>query len=74
MGPEPSAANHADEEHIGFYLTPSSIEVFKEELSGYRNARGFVQLPIDELVSFALIHRIVEFRVNEALERIAAKR
>ncbi len=51
--------------HIGFYLTSSGIEAFKDELSIYRNARGSVQFPIDKPVPFELIKKIVEFRIKE---------
>src|SRR6478672_8801305 len=34
--------------HIGFYPTPSGIEAFKTELSGYESAKGSVQFPIDK--------------------------
>ena len=36
----------AFERHIGFYPTPSGIEAFKKELSGYKSAKGSVQFPL----------------------------
>jgi uncharacterized protein YdhG (YjbR/CyaY superfamily) len=60
--------------HIGFYPTPSGIEAFKQELSGYKIAKGSVQFPIHEPLPLPLIRRIVEHRVNENLERKQKKK
>ena len=51
--------------HIGFYPTPSGIEAFKQELSGYAGAKGSVQFPINQPLPLGLIRRIVEYRVAE---------
>jgi uncharacterized protein YdhG (YjbR/CyaY superfamily) len=55
----------AFERHIGFYPTPSGIERFKEELAGYKSAKGSVQFPLHEPIPYDLICRVVEFRVKE---------
>ena len=60
--------------HIGFYPTPSGIEKFKTELSVYEGSKGAVRFPIGQPIPYDLIHRIVEFRVAENLERAAAKK
>ena len=59
--------------HIGFYPTPSGIEKFKAELSKYEGAKGSVKFPLDKPIPYALIGKIVKFRVKENLERAAAK-
>jgi uncharacterized protein YdhG (YjbR/CyaY superfamily) len=64
----------AFEKHIGFYPTPSGMEAFKKELSGYKRAKGSVQFPIDEPLPLSLIRRIVEYRVKENLERKLKKK
>ncbi len=51
--------------HIGFYPTPSGIESFKEELSGYKGAKGSVQFPLDQPIPYDLIRRIVEYRLEK---------
>lgn len=51
--------------HIGFYPTPSGIEAFKDELAGYKQAKGSVQFPIDQPLPLELIRRIVAFRIAE---------
>jgi uncharacterized protein YdhG (YjbR/CyaY superfamily) len=55
--------------HIGFYPTPSGMEAFKKELTGYKSAKGSVQFPIHEPLPLPLIRKIVEYRVKENLER-----
>src|SRR5215211_3543904 len=64
----------AFENHIGFYPTPSGMEVFKKELSGYKGAKGSVQFPIHEPLPLPLIRRIVKYRVKENLERKQKKK
>jgi len=64
----------AFEKHIGFYPTPSGMEKFKVELTGYKGAKGSVQFPLDKPIPYDLISRIVTFRVKENLEKAAAKR
>lgn len=60
--------------HIGFYPTPSGIEKFKKELSAYEGAKGSVKFPLDKPIPYALISKIVKFRVKENLERAEAKK
>ncbi|AIQ74897.1 MULTISPECIES: DUF1801 domain-containing protein [Paenibacillus] len=59
--------------HIGFYPTPSGINAFKDELSGYKGAKGSVQFPIDKPMPYELISKIVTFRVSENLKKVEAK-
>lgn len=59
----------AFQKHIGFYPAPSGINAFKKELSAYDGAKGSVQFPLDQPIPFALITRIVKFRVKENLEK-----
>jgi len=60
--------------HVGFYPTPSGIEAFKQELSGYQSAKGSVQFPLDRPMPLRLIGRIVKFRVRQAQKKAATKR
>jgi uncharacterized protein YdhG (YjbR/CyaY superfamily) len=59
----------AFKEHIGFYPAPSGVEKFQQELSVYNGAKGSVQFPFDKPVPFALISKIVRFRVEENLKK-----
>lgn len=60
--------------HIGFYPTPTGIAKFKKQLSAYEGAKGSVQFPLNQPIPYALITRIVKFRVKENLERATPKR
>lgn len=51
--------------HIGFYPAPQGIEMFKEDLSKYKGAKGSVQFPINEPLPLDLVRRIVEYRVEQ---------
>lgn len=64
----------AFKQHIGFYPTPTGIEAFKQELSGYEGAKGSVQFPLDQPIPYDLINNIVKFRVAENLARAATKK
>ncbi|RFB14879.1 hypothetical protein DZB84_15730 [Bacillus sp. HNG] len=64
--------------HIGFYPTPSGINTFKQELSGYKTSKGAVQFPLGKPIPYELISKIVKFRVdenkNKADEKIKRKK
>jgi uncharacterized protein YdhG (YjbR/CyaY superfamily) len=51
--------------HIGFYPAPVGIEVFKKELSQYKQGKGSVQFPLNEPMPLDLITKIVKYRVKE---------
>jgi uncharacterized protein YdhG (YjbR/CyaY superfamily) len=59
--------------HIGFYPTPSGIDAFKHELSGYRGAKGSIQFPIEKPLPYELISKIVKFRVSENIKKAEGK-
>jgi uncharacterized protein YdhG (YjbR/CyaY superfamily) len=63
----------AFEKHIGLYPTPSAIERFKDELSGFKSAKGSVQFPLDSPMPYVLIKRIVKFRVDECRAKLSSK-
>jgi uncharacterized protein YdhG (YjbR/CyaY superfamily) len=60
--------------HIGFYPTSSGIAKFKKELAGYESAKGSVQFPFTKPIPYALITRIVKFRVKENVQPSKASR
>lgn len=51
--------------HIGFYPTPAGITAFEKELAKYKQAKGSVQFPLDRPIPYALIKKIVQFRVKQ---------
>lgn len=60
--------------HIGLYPMASAIAKFKKELSVYKSAKGSVQFPLNEPLPVDLITKIVEFRIQENLEKLAIKK
>jgi uncharacterized protein YdhG (YjbR/CyaY superfamily) len=63
----------AFKKHIGFFPTSTGIAKFKDELSCFKGGKGSVQFPFDQPIPYALITKIVKFRVNENLARAEAK-
>lgn len=55
--------------HIGYYVTPSSLEAFEEELSEFSTGNGSIQFPNDQKLPTDLIRRITEYRVWESREK-----
>ena len=64
----------AFKEHIGFYPTPTGIEHFKKELSAYEGAKGSVKFPLNKPIPYALITKIVQFRVKEVSAQVKGKK
>jgi uncharacterized protein YdhG (YjbR/CyaY superfamily) len=59
--------------HFGFYPTSSGTAKFKKELSIYEGSKGAVRFPMGKPIPFALIAKIVKFRVRENLQRAEQK-
>jgi len=64
----------AFEHHIGLYPAPTGIEEFADELAPYKSGKGSVRFPLDKPIPYALVSRIVKFRVKENLTIAEAKR
>lgn len=64
----------AHTKHIGFYPRGSGIEEFKQDISNYKSSKGAVQFPFDKPLPLDLITKIVEFRVNQNMEKSAPKK
>ena len=60
--------------HIGFYPVPSGIKAFEKELAPYKAAKGSAQFPHNQPIPFDLITKIVRFRVDENLKKVALKK
>ena len=50
----------AFDRHLGFYPGAKAIVAFKDELAGYKSAKGSVQFPFDEPLPRSLIARMVK--------------
>ena len=55
--------------HIGFYPGATGIAAFRDEMTGYKSAKGSVQFPLDQPLPLALVAKIVKFRVKQNLEK-----
>ena len=62
------------EHHIGFYPTSSGIAAFEKELTDFKTSKGTVQFPLDKPLPKELIRRMVQFRVDEDLQKEAMKK
>ncbi|MDQ8053757.1 MAG: DUF1801 domain-containing protein [Pedobacter sp.] len=51
--------------HIGVYATPTGHEAFKAELAKYKQGKGSVQFPFDQVLPLDLIARMSKFRAEE---------
>jgi uncharacterized protein YdhG (YjbR/CyaY superfamily) len=60
--------------HIGFFPTAKPIEVFKEELKGYKTSRGTIQFPINEKIPLGLISKITKYRVKEVEKKSSERK
>jgi len=52
-------------EHCSVFPTPSVIEQFKEELKGYKIAKGTIQFPVDKPLPASLLKKIVKVRLAQ---------
>jgi uncharacterized protein YdhG (YjbR/CyaY superfamily) len=60
--------------HLGLYATPSGHKEFAKELSNYKQGKGSVQFQFDEPIPFALIEKIIDFRVKENQQKYQTKK
>jgi uncharacterized protein YdhG (YjbR/CyaY superfamily) len=64
----------AFKDHIGIYPPVHADARLNQALARYRGPKGNLKLPLDEPIPYALIGRIIKFRVKEPRQRAAAKR
>lgn len=48
--------------HVGMYPTPSVIEVFQQELVGFKQGKGSIQFSLDQPIPKTLIVKMVQYR------------
>jgi uncharacterized protein YdhG (YjbR/CyaY superfamily) len=59
----------AHQAHIGFYPTPSAIEAFRQDIAAYEVSKGAIRFPLDQPIPYALVEKMVKFRVDEVLNK-----
>lgn len=64
----------AFKKHIGLFPGPEAIEVFKSQLVNYKISKGTIQFLFDEPIPFALIKKIVAYRIKKITFEIYAQR
>jgi uncharacterized protein YdhG (YjbR/CyaY superfamily) len=53
--------------HIGFFPTASGVAAFQKDLAAYDTSKGTVRFPLDKPVPYALVTKIVKFKLLENL-------
>jgi uncharacterized protein YdhG (YjbR/CyaY superfamily) len=64
----------AFKKHIGIFPPVQGDEKLSKEIARYRGEKGNLKFPLDEPIPYALIRRVVKFRLKEHRKRVAAKR
>lgn len=60
--------------HIGFYALPSGNNSFQLALSQYKTGKGSVQFPLNKVIPYDLIKKIVIFRAEENRVKMDSKK
>lgn len=55
--------------HIGFYITPSTLEAFEEQLSTFKTGKGSIQFSYKKPLPVELIRELTAYRVWESKEK-----
>lgn len=55
----------AAKKHIGLYATPNVHDAFRDRLSTYKQGKGSVQFPLNNIIPFDLIEEMVIFKAEE---------
>ncbi|GAB4029675.1 iron chaperone [Spirosoma jeollabukense] len=63
----------ATKNHIGLYVLPIVLKVFKERLAGYELTKSTIRFPLNEPIPEALVTEIIEYGVKINLERVLMK-
>jgi uncharacterized protein YdhG (YjbR/CyaY superfamily) len=63
----------AFKKHIGLYPPVKGDEKLQKALAPYRGEKGNLKFPFGEPIPYGLIERVVKARLEEHLERLAAK-
>lgn len=64
----------AFKKHIGIFPPVRGDEKLNRDLAPYRGQKDSLKFPLNEPIPYALIGRVVKFRVKEHLQKLASKR
>ena len=57
-----------------FFPAPLGIDRFEKELAPYRSRKGTLRFPLDKPFPWALLKKVIRFRVKENTARVSRKR
>jgi len=60
--------------HVGFYPGSEAIEVFRDEIKGYKTSKGTIQFPLDKPIPYELIKKITQYRVQKNQKPLSKKK
>jgi uncharacterized protein YdhG (YjbR/CyaY superfamily) len=60
--------------HLGFYVMPSGVEAFRDQLEHYGTAKSAIHFLNGKALPVKLISDIIQFRVAENAVKAATKR
>lgn len=60
--------------HVGLYPPISGDEALEKSIARYAGPKGNLQFPLDELIPYKLIERIVKLRVKQDTKKAAVKK
>jgi len=52
-------------QHVGFYPGPDVIDAFRDQLAGYKFAKGSIQFPLSKPIPKALVVKMVKYRFSQ---------
>ena len=65
----------AFKDHYSFFPSPSGIDdSFEKELAQYHTGKGTLRFPIDKPIPWEIIQKVVQFRVNQNLNKLKNKK
>jgi uncharacterized protein YdhG (YjbR/CyaY superfamily) len=64
----------AFKKHIGIFPPVQGDDALAKAIARYRGEKGNLKFPLDEPIPYALIGRVVKFRVKEHRTKVAARR
>jgi uncharacterized protein YdhG (YjbR/CyaY superfamily) len=63
----------AHKKHIALYPAPIGVPEFGDSLSAYESGKGTLKFPLDRPIPYALIPRVVKYRVQQNRAQAAAR-
>ena len=62
------------QEHIGFYPPVKGDPKLEKDVSPYANEKGNLRFPLDQRIPYALISRVVRFKVKQIKAKASSRK